>query len=339
MRRTAVRLSDVARAAGTSTKTASRVINGDPRVAVETRRRVLDQVDQLGYRVDVMARTLRRGVDDTVGVVVPTIGDPFFATLIEEIERIALGRGTTVLIASNHRQHDIERRIVEGMLSRRVGGLVIAPFGADFGFLDSLPTPVVFLDRHAQGLSAGAVVVDDFGAARHAVHHLARHGHERIALVVDDLDVETSRRRHDGYVAAMTELGLSPSPELRLVGCTDAATAEARTHAVMQLDRAPTAIFSARSETSLGVVRALHLARRTDIALISFGDFVTADILDPAITVLDHDPRQLARSAMGQLLAQMTEGGRRPTHDTVIELTLIPRGSGELAPADRAETT
>ena len=81
-----IRLRDVALAAGTSTKTASRVINGDARVAADTRKRVHEAVDSLGYQVDLMARSLRKGVDDTVGIVVPTIGDPFFAKAIEEIE-------------------------------------------------------------------------------------------------------------------------------------------------------------------------------------------------------------------------------------------------------------
>ena len=84
-----VRLVDVAQRAGTSTKTASRVLNGDPRVADDTRRRVEDAMNELGYQVDVLARSLRTGVDETIAVVVPTIGDPFFASMIEEIERAA----------------------------------------------------------------------------------------------------------------------------------------------------------------------------------------------------------------------------------------------------------
>lgn len=332
MTRRTVRLSDVALAAGTSTKTASRVINGDPRVAVETRKRVQDEVDRLGYRVDVMARSLRKGVDDTVGIIVPTIGDPFFAMMIEEIERIALERSMTILIASNSRNPSTERRVVDGMLARRVGGMIIAPFSTDYGFLANLSTPVIFLDRHAQGIDAGVVLVDDFAEAQKVVRHLAQFGHSRIALVVDDLDIETSRRRHEGYQAALRDLGLPVDESLELVGCTDAATAEMRTRELLSLPDPPTAIFSARSETSLGVVRALHLGRRTDIALVSFGDFVTADILDPAITVLDHNPRILARVAMERLMNLMSDEGDQLPRDAVIGLNLITRGSGELAP-------
>ena len=160
-----VRLRDVAEAAGTSTKTASRVINGDPRVSAATRRRVEEAVATLGYQVDLMARSLRRGVDDTIGIIVPTIGDPFFAGMLDEIERIAMTRDFKVLVANNSRSPEVERKVVEGLLARRVAGLIVTPNNADYAFLSTVRTPVVFLDRHPAGLEAGCVRVDDRGEA------------------------------------------------------------------------------------------------------------------------------------------------------------------------------
>lgn len=329
MTRRAVRLSDVAKAAGTSTKTASRVINGDPRVSPETRARVQAEVERLGYRVDLLARTLRRGVDNTIGVVVPTIGDPFFASMLEEIERVAIEREVSVLVASNSREADAERRVIDGLLARKVAGMVIAPYAADYGFLATIPTPVVFIDRHPHGIAAGVVRVDDFAEAQRAVQHLASFGHRRIALVVDDLDIETSRLRREGYVAAVTELGLELDPALELIGCVDAAQSERRTRELLGSPTPPTAMFSARSETTLGVVRALHLAGRTDVALISFGDFMNADILSPAISVLDHNPRVIARMAIDRLMSRLDGQEHAADEDVVVPLHLIPRGSGE----------
>jgi len=326
-----VRLRDVALAAGTSTKTASRVINGDARVATDTRQRVQEAVDQLGYQVDLMARSLRKGVDDTVGIVVPTIGDPFFAKAIEEIEQMALPRGINLLVASNSRDPKSERKVVNGLLARRVSGLIITPFSTDYSFLERVATPVVFLDRHPEGMNVGAVIVDDEGGAHRLVRHLAAFGHRRIALLTDDLAIETSRLRREGYVRAMLELDLPIEPELQATWCIDAAQAEACTNDMLDLDRPPTAIFSARSETSLGVVRALHLRQRTDIAFASFGDFVTADVLSPAITVIDHDPRALARRAM-ELLSERLDGASASPDDIIVPVELIARGSGELAP-------
>jgi LacI family transcriptional regulator len=101
------------------------------------------------------------------------------------------------------------------------------------------------------------------------------------------------------------------------------------TRELLGLSSPPTAIFSARSETSLGVVRALHTTGRTDVALVSFGDFVTADLLKPAVTVIDHDPRVLARKAVERLSGRL-DGTPDDDQDVIVPLHLIVRGSGEL---------
>jgi LacI family transcriptional regulator len=329
--RSPVRLRDVAQAAGTSTKTASRVINGFDGVAPETRRRVQEAVESLGYQVDLMARSLRRGVDDTVGIVVPTIGDPFFAKAIEEVEQMVLPLGINLLVASNSRDPHRERKVVDGLLARRVAGLIITPFSADYSFLRAVSTPVVFMDRHPEGIATGVVLVDDLQSSANVVRHLASYGHRRIALLADDLSIKTSWLRQQGYLQAMAQLDLPVDPELVVVGCVDDVQAEQRTREMLDLDNPPTAIFSSRSEISLGVVRALHLRGRTDVALVSFGDFATADVLAPAVTVVDHDPRLLARQAMDRLRVRM-DGADDDGADVLVPLHFIARGSGELRP-------
>jgi LacI family transcriptional regulator len=324
-----VRLRDVAQAAGTSTKTASRVINGFDGVAPETRRRVQEAVEALGYQVDLMARSLRKGVDDTLGIVVPTIGDPFFAQAIEEVEQMVLPLGINLLVASNSRDPLLERKVVDGLLARRVAGLIVAPYSADYGFLTTVSTPVVFLDRHPEGIETGVVLVEDQETSRQVVNHLASFGHRRIALLVDDLSIKTSSLRQAGYYQAMSELGLEVDPDLVVTGCVEAVHAEQRTHEMLDLADPPTAIFSSRSAISLGVVRALHMRSRTDIAFVSFGDFGTADVLMPAITVVDHDPRKLAHAAVDRLRARM-DGLPDDHADVIVPLHLIPRGSGEI---------
>lgn len=332
MNRKVVRLRDVALAAGTSTKTASRVVNGDARVSADTRRRVEEAVEALGYQVDVTARSLRRGVDDTIGIVVPTIGDPFFAKAIEEIEQRSLELGVKLLVASNSHSAETEREIVEGLIARRVAGLIITPEFADYSFIERIPTPVVFVDRHPRGLASGVVRVDDKAAAKSAVLHLAQHGHRRIAIVTDDVSIRTSALRRQGYHDALRELGLPIEDRLEAHGCHDARDAFEATARLLADPHGPTAIFSARSETSLGVVRQLHAAQRTDVGLVSFGDFATADVLTPAVTAIDHDPAMLASAAMDRL-ADRIAGIPDDGIDTIVPLRLIARGSGEMSPA------
>jgi LacI family transcriptional regulator len=178
------------------------------------------------------------------------------------------------------------------------------------------------------------VMFDDRGGARTALRHLLRHGHRRVAFVSDDLEIETSRNRHAGYVDALQEAGIPVVAELVATDCADAGMARARTSEFLDLDEPPTAIFSARSETSLGVVKVLHDRKRTDIAVVSFGDFALADVLSPAITVLEHSPELLGRLAVERLFIRL-DGDHGDPVSTVIPLRLVPRGSGEIVPVGK----
>ncbi len=324
-----VRLADVAKAAGTSTKTASRVLNGDPRVAPGTREKVRAAIVDLGYQVDVVARSLRTGVDETIAVVVPTIGDPFFASMIEEIEREVYTQGVKLLVATNSRDAEEEQRVINGLLARRVAGIIVTPYTADYSFLDSVRTPVVFLDRRPHGRQAGAVRVDDEGWAHQGVVHLLDHGHRDIAIIADELSISTSQFRLDGYRRAHHERALETRSEWEILGCARSEDAYRATVALLNFDEQPTAIFSARSETTVGVVQALHELGRTDIALLSFGDFSTAELLAPAVTAIDHSPVGLARLALARLQRRMNGAGESGVDD-IMEMGLIRRGSGEI---------
>jgi LacI family transcriptional regulator len=325
------RLRDVAAAANTSAKTASRVINGDPRVAAETRARVEQAVRDLGYQPDPLARSLRRGTDDTIGVVIDSVADPFFASVTGEIERLALRRGITVFIASTNRAEDRERSVLEGLAQRRVAGLIVAPVSGDHAYVRTLPCPVVFVDRRARNLQADAVVVEDRAAAADAVRHLIAHGHRRIAFIGDGPELDTARLRLAGYRAALAEAGIDEEVVLECRGENNIGDAAAHTERLLRSARPPTAIFSANTRCSLGVVPVLHQRDRLDVGLVGFGDFPMAESLTPAVTVVDHRPETVGRLAAEQLMRRL-EGDASEPATVIAPLRLIPRGSGEVRP-------
>jgi LacI family transcriptional regulator len=193
---------------------------------------------------------------------------------------------------------------------------------------------VVFVDRHPRNVPADVVTFDDRGGARTAVRHLLRHGHQRVAFVSDDLEIETSRNRHAGYLDALEEVGIAVDTGIVATDCADSVMARARTSEFLDLDDPPTAIFSARSETSLGVVKVLHDRGRSDIAMVSFGDFALADVLSPAITVLEQAPELLGRLAVERLFDRL-DGDHGDPVSTVIPVRLVARGSGEIVPAGK----
>src|SRR3954462_13818222 len=150
-------LRDVATRAGVSLRTASRVLNDDPRVAAATRERVQRVMRDLRYTPDLMARSLRGGTDATIGLVVESIADPFFASLIEAVEDAGSEQGRSVLVASTHGDQERESRVVRELLRRRVSGLLVVPTAGDHSWLADPSRALVLVDRPASGLTADVV--------------------------------------------------------------------------------------------------------------------------------------------------------------------------------------
>jgi LacI family transcriptional regulator len=323
-------LRDVAAAAGVSLRTASRVLNEDPRVAVDTRARVQQVMRDLSYTPDSMARSLRAGTDTAVGMVVESIADPFFSAMVEAVERAASNSGKSVLVASTHGDPARERDVVVQMLSRRVSGMLLAPTAGDHAWLRT-NTPLVLVDRAAPGLDADVVGIDDEAATADAVDHLVAHGHRRIAYVSDHPLVPTSRARLAGYRRAMAAHGLDTDPELVCAQCPDPLSAAEATRNLLAGNVPPTALLSAATRCSLGVVPTLHDLGRTDIALVCFGDFAMADLLRPGVTVVDHSAEAVGEVAATRLAERIAQPDL-PVSTLHVPVRLIPRGSGELRP-------
>jgi LacI family transcriptional regulator len=331
---------DVARVAGVSAKTVSRVFNDDPHVTAETRERVRWAMQKLNYVPNLLARSFRAGADAAVGLAVPDIADPFFAAMTSSIEIDLVGRGMAVVITSlfHGGRRDVaaerERSALEALLRRQISGLIVACVSADQSYLAPWQerTPMVFVDRAPKGLSSVYVIEDDLGGAREAVAHLASYGHRRVAFLNVSTSVATTRRRLKGYRSAVAENGLDTGPDLI---CMPAESPdEAAAELVKRLDgpNPPTAVFSSNIPCTMALVRALHQAERTDIAMVGFGDFPMAAALNPAITVLDQDAARLGHVAVERLLQRIEDPLAEPRRRTVLPVRLIPRGSGELRP-------
>ena len=324
-------LRDVAAVAGVSLRTASRVLNDDPRVAVATRARVQQAMRDLRYTPDSMARSLRAGTDAAVGMVVESVADPFFSAMVAAVEQAGSTSGKSVLIASTHGDAARERDVVAQMLSRRISGLLLAPTTGDHAWLHT-NTPLVLVDRPALGLDADVVGIDDEAAAADAVDHLVAHGHRRIAYISDHPLVPTSRARLAGYQRAMAAHGLNAERHVR-AECPDATSAAAATRDLLAGNGsdAPTALLSAATRCSLGVVPTLHAIGRTDIALVCFGDFAMADLLQPGVTVVDHSAEAVGAAAAARLAERIADPDL-PATTIHVPVRLIPRGSGEVRP-------
>ncbi|GAB3568460.1 LacI family DNA-binding transcriptional regulator [Amycolatopsis endophytica] len=327
-------MNDVARLAGVSIKTVSRVVNDEPAVHPETAERVLAAIDQLGFRRNLGARNLRRGsTTGTVGLVVEDVGNPFYSELNRAVEKVATAFGRHVLSGSSEEDSDRERELALEFCSRRVDGLLVVPAGTQHGYL--VPemragTPVVFVDRPAGDIPADTVLVDNLGGTVEAVAHLARHGHRRIAFLGDRPDIFTAAERLRGFRDGCARAGLRFDESLAILRPpTRDSVADAVTRLLGGPDPA-TAIIAGNNRAAVHLLRALaHVTPRP--AVVGFDDFELADLLDPPVTVVAHDVSRLG-SAAAELLFARINGDASPPRKVVLPVHLVPRGSGEVSP-------
>jgi LacI family transcriptional regulator len=329
-------MQQVARRAGVSAKTVSRVFNDEPHVLPATRERVQAAIAELNYVPNMLARSFREGKDAVLAVAVPDIADPFFAPLIRSIESVAERRGVAVIVTALGRDPGRESAIVETLLRRQVLGLIICPVIEDQSYLRRWQerTPIAFVDRAPANLRADTFLEDDRAGGYQATRHLAAFGHHRIAFLGDTIELYTTRLRYAGYAAALADAGLPEHSEVVSFGSVSDEDAGRSVSALLAGAAPPTAIFSSNERFSMGVIPMLHALGRTDVALVGFGDVPLAGVIKPGLTVIDQDPDRLGAAAAERIFIRLDHPARRLPRRVILPLRLIARGSGELPGPD-----
>jgi LacI family transcriptional regulator len=336
--RTRPTMNDVARTAGVSLKTVSRVVNGEQTVNPELAAQVQSAIAALNYRHDIGASTLRRSDrrTDMIALLLEDVSNPFSSALHRVIEDEARARRLQVLTGSVDEDPERERELIRTFTMRRADGVIIAPVSSDHSYLTAeLPpgTPVVFVDRPGQGFAADTVLATNVTGAAEATRHLLAHGHRSIAYLGDHYHISTAQHRYEGYVAALTEAGLQADPALVAHGLHTTALAETAVMSLFHRPAPPTALFSSQNLVTIGAVRALRrLGLHRAVALIGFDDFPLADLLEPAVTVVAQNPALMGRTAAAALFRRL-DGDTGEPGTFWIPTDLIRRGSGELPPS------
>jgi LacI family transcriptional regulator len=331
---------DVAALAGVGLATVSRVVNGKTGVTPATAARVLAAIERLDYRHNVNASILRRSNPKTatIGLVIEDVANPFMSALHRAVEDCARARGVLVFAGSCDENGDRERELIGEFRSRRVDGIIVVPASADHSYLLAelrLGTALVFVDRPPRFLDADTVTADDAGGARSAVAHLGASGHRRIGYLGAALTIRTAEDRLRGYQDGLAELGVASDPALVRTGLTSVQDAERAAAEILRNPDPPTALLTAQNYFTIGAITALRsLGLQHEIAVIGFDDFPLADLLEPAVSVVAHDPAELG-SAAAELLFRRLDGDRSPREHVVCPVRIVARGSGEIAATAR----
>lgn len=335
-------LADVAAAAGVSTSTASRALTNHPKITEATRRRVEEAAERLGFEPNPQARSLRTNSSMLIGVVVPDIAIAFYASVLKGLQSVLEGAGYEVLVMNTEREAGHERAALRTLYARQVDGVLVATSG---GFLPG-DVPVVFFDHVLKGVGLGYAAPDNTAGITTLVQHLVNvHGHERIAYLgapvapspkADRLEYIPATERLEAFRVAMGRLRLPVVPEYVVCGDYEwsEASAEAAVAELLGLGQPPTAIVAAGDTLALGALRELRRQGKSipdDVALVSFDDPVSGDLLTPPITALARHDRELGELG-GRLLLDELRGpktGRRANAPTEIRvpLELVVRAS------------
>jgi len=324
-------MNDVARLAGVGTMTVSRVLSGSVRVSEETAKRVHEAIAALNYRPNEVARALRERHSRQIGVLVPNLLDPFFAICAHTVSAVANEHGYSVIIATDNADRDKQYKEASQMLRRQVEGLVLVPAGTDAPSItpeEFRNLPVVSLDRPLENTSYDGVVVENKFGAQLGVNHLIQHGHKRIAFFGLLPQMYTIKLRHEGYCEAMGKAGLELESHF---GNATQEEMVATMRSVLSGSNPPTAIFCGNNLIARNAFHALcHLQVRIPdaMALVGFDDFETANILNPALTVVRQPITEMARIGANLLFSQLwnKEAGFRGKI-TVLPVELVVRDS------------
>jgi LacI family transcriptional regulator len=331
-------ISDVAKRAGVSTMTVSRVINSSGYIAQETQERVEKAIAELGFVPNALARSLRFKQTKTIALVLTDITNPFFTTLARGVEDAASENGFTVMFTNTDESSDEEAENLNTLLQKQVDGVLLVPAGSSnesVTYLQERSIPVVVLDRRVPDVKVDTVCGDSIPGAYQVTRHLIDLGHRSIAIISGPLHISTSADRAEGYRLAMQEAGLSIDPQWVQHGHFTQDSGYEMAKALLPLQPRPTAILAANNFIAIGAYAALREAELripADISLVTFDDLPAKLMLEPFLTTVDQPAYEMGYQATQLLLTHL--GDETPADPCVIVLPtrLIIRSSSGKAP-------
>jgi LacI family transcriptional regulator len=320
-----VTIKDVAKRAGVSPMTVSRVINESDRVSPETQRRVQEAIADLGYIPSRLARSLSGRRTGTLAVIVPDVANPFFTLIVRAAEEVARRSSYRVILCDTRADLAVERDVIEELIAHRVEGIVIAPVSdrskTHLARLARFGVPFVLIDRTVTGIECDAVVGDSVGGAQQLVEHLVGLGHRRIGLIVETDEVSTARERRRGYESALRTVGLPLDPALVVEATPDPEGGFDGMRRLLSADDPPSAVFAVNNLVALGAIEAVRdagLDVPDDVALVCFDDIELASRLYPFLTALEQPAETFGKLGTQVLLERIH--GRGSSHNGVVVL-------------------
>jgi DNA-binding LacI/PurR family transcriptional regulator len=306
-----ISIKDVAEHAGVSTATVSHVINETRFVSEDTKQRVIQAIEELGYFPSAVARGLASRKSKIVGVVFSDISNPFFTSVYKGIESLLTEQGYELTLANTGEVNATQEVVLNTMFSRQIDGLIISPTGEESPMLNRIISshiPVIMLDRGGPFPTSSMVRLDNVTAAYDATSHLIEDGHKKIGIVLGLSSVDTTSARLEGYKNALASHQLPFKDSYVIEGQSQSKGGLESTRILLTQPDPPTAVFTTNNLMTLGAlhaIRDLGLRIPKDIGLVGFDDHDWADIFTPPITVVKQPTFKMGVEAAKLLAVRM----------------------------------
>src|SRR5215212_1724417 len=325
-----VTIHDVAKRAGVSVATVSRVLNGKEVVREETSQQVFSAAKSLRYVPNVAARSLSIRRSHTIGIVLPDVHGEFFSEVIRGVDVAARHAGYHILVSGSHSDVGEMLEVLDTMRGRVDALVVMAPDVGPAALREQLAPDLPLVLLNASGGDHDVITIENYGAARAMTAHLASLGHERIAFIKGPPQNNDARERLRGYRQAMRRLG-EKGQRLEVAGDFTEGAGEEAARVVLQAHPRPTAIFAANDSMAVGALAALAAAGVDvpgSMAIAGFDDIPIARYVSPPLTTVRIDIAELGRRAFALLLDAMAQPRLEPRRECIATSLVIRASCG-----------
>ncbi|HHY81406.1 MAG TPA: LacI family transcriptional regulator [Clostridiales bacterium] len=305
-------MKDIAKYTGLSIATVSKYINGGN--VLEKNKVLLDEaIKVLDFKINEMARGLKTNRSMTVGIMIPSLENIFFTSIISNVENILLQNGYSSIICDYREDPHLEREKLDFLLSRKVDGIIMVPHSNNAAFIQSVVEkgiPVVFIDRYLEDVQCDVVLVDNINASYNAVEQLIIRGHKRIGIICGPSNIYTTKERLKGYVRAHEDYAVKVDNDLVQYGKYDVESGYHMLIHLLKMENPPTAVYVTNYEMTLGAIMAINekgIKVPDQMSLIGFDNIQLAKIVKPSLSIVVQPMKEIGEKAAQVLLSRLNK--------------------------------
>lgn len=328
-----VKIKDVAKLAGVSVTTVSRVLNGEKYVKDDLKAKVNKVIEELGYAPSQIARSLVRKKTNLIGVIVPDLTSSFYSTILSSIENMASANEYNLLVCNINEDIDKEFKYLNVFQEMRVEGIIIMHEKINEqirGFIHKINTPVIFSSVKPMDQKFVSVIIDDYAAAYEATRYLIELGHEKIGFIGGDMrDITSGQNRYSGYRNAMADADKKLIFEHIRFGDYKVKSGYNLMKEMLSTDNPPTAVFAVSDDMAVGAINCIrdhNLRVPEDISIMGFDGSQLTELIRPTLTSMEQPIHHMGKVTMDVLMKQIN-GETAPTGDVVLQHRLVVRES------------